>query len=103
MTRRPPRSTLFPYTTLFRSSPLGAYRDVRPLAREAGVELDVVRDADPAIAATPARLGPAGFEAGPVRERDGSIERGLVVAAVVDHAHAVPVRDGGGADPVLAP
>src|SRR5260370_25586541 len=28
MIRRPPRSTLFPYTTLFRSSP-GAHRDVR--------------------------------------------------------------------------
>src|SRR5262245_64357265 len=28
MTRRPPRSTLFPYTTLFRSSPAGALRFV---------------------------------------------------------------------------
>src|SRR4029453_19613200 len=26
MIRRPPRSTLFPYTTLFRSSPSGSYR-----------------------------------------------------------------------------
>src|SRR3712207_7990376 len=26
MIRRPPRSTLFPYTTLFRSGPLGAVR-----------------------------------------------------------------------------
>src|SRR3712207_8784052 len=37
MIRRPPRSTLFPYTTLFRSQALGAgeIRDVRPdLARE---------------------------------------------------------------------
>src|SRR4051794_41477210 len=27
MIRRPPRSTLFPYTTLFRSAFVGAYRD----------------------------------------------------------------------------
>src|SRR5690348_17519702 len=27
MIRRPPRSTLFPYTTLFRSSPRGLWRD----------------------------------------------------------------------------
>src|SRR3989441_3544037 len=29
MIRRPPRSTLFPYTTLFRSKPLGGARTVR--------------------------------------------------------------------------
>src|SRR5207249_11461315 len=28
MLRRPPRSTLFPYTTLFRSSPMNAWPDV---------------------------------------------------------------------------
>src|SRR3712207_9392455 len=28
MIRRPPRSTLFPYTTLFRSAPFGAYADL---------------------------------------------------------------------------
>src|SRR3712207_7408248 len=28
MIRRPPRSTLFPYTTLFRSSSIGPYREV---------------------------------------------------------------------------
>src|SRR3712207_8251038 len=35
MIRRPPRSTLFPYTTLFRSHPTGprGERDVRPRAR----------------------------------------------------------------------
>src|SRR3712207_7801761 len=34
MIRRPPRSTLFPYTTLFRSSPSGARFDTarRPIA-----------------------------------------------------------------------
>src|SRR3712207_8450628 len=30
MIRRPPRSTLFPYTTLFRSDPLQAERRARP-------------------------------------------------------------------------
>src|SRR3712207_7282331 len=30
MIRRPPRSTLFPYTTLFRSRSLGAGKDVPP-------------------------------------------------------------------------
>src|SRR2546426_5592535 len=35
MIRRPPRSTLFPYTTLFRSSPrAGRERDHRPAARQ---------------------------------------------------------------------
>src|SRR2546427_3047873 len=35
MIRRPPRSTLFPYTTLFRS--LGQRRDAGPLGRERGM------------------------------------------------------------------
>src|SRR3989442_5188091 len=33
MIRRPPRSTLFPYTTLFRSSPCSLWRSARPGAR----------------------------------------------------------------------
>src|SRR2546426_6478049 len=32
MIRRPPRSTLFPYTTLFRSGKLGGQADVRGVA-----------------------------------------------------------------------
>src|SRR5256885_16015919 len=37
MIRRPPRSTLFPYTTLFRSPPAGgAYRPQQPSVAEAG-------------------------------------------------------------------
>src|SRR5256885_7740582 len=36
MIRRPPRSTLFPYTTLFRSDGRG-FEDVRPLSCEVGV------------------------------------------------------------------
>src|SRR2546430_13666202 len=34
MIRRPPRSTLFPYTTLFRSRPAGAAEDARDLGVE---------------------------------------------------------------------
>src|SRR3712207_8431960 len=33
MIRRPPRSTLFPYTTLFRSEQPGEHRHERPLQR----------------------------------------------------------------------
>src|SRR2546428_7077217 len=41
MIRRPPRSTLFPYTTLFRSDPLGDRLRDRDVGR---VEVDVVGD-----------------------------------------------------------
>src|SRR3712207_8072741 len=36
MIRRPPRSTLFPYTTLFRSIPTFLGRETGPSARRAG-------------------------------------------------------------------
>src|SRR2546422_7695368 len=39
MIRRPPRSTLFPYTTLFRSLPLG--REVEPLGIALFVRIDL--------------------------------------------------------------
>src|SRR2546429_6003661 len=39
MIRRPPRSTLFPYTTLFRSGHLGDSNDLTLLAMVAGVEM----------------------------------------------------------------
>src|SRR3712207_7249347 len=43
MIRRPPRSTLFPYTTLFRSHPrVGDHQDA-PDAEPAEVEADLVR------------------------------------------------------------
>src|SRR3712207_7542136 len=38
MIRRPPRSTLFPYTTLFRSADSGAREDAEPLAAATGDE-----------------------------------------------------------------
>src|SRR2546425_9677539 len=41
MIRRPPRSTLFPYTTLFRGLPLLHAREVRPDgARHPGLQID---------------------------------------------------------------
>src|SRR3712207_8369853 len=51
MTRRPPRSTLFPYTTLFRSAdnqaPV-AGADGATTAEEAGVDVNVLaNDSDP--------------------------------------------------------
>src|SRR3712207_6957726 len=42
MIRRPPRSTLFPYTTLFRSGP-DDVRNAEELARRAGVAVDNAR------------------------------------------------------------
>src|SRR5437016_10616059 len=39
MIRRPPRSTLFPYTTLFRSRPAGIKRRLEPLQRRRGHDL----------------------------------------------------------------
>src|SRR3712207_8319827 len=38
MIRRPPRSTLFPYTTLFRSKPRGEWLALRPGTHEGYVE-----------------------------------------------------------------
>src|SRR6266481_3550846 len=82
---------------------LGTHRDVRALAREAGVELDVVRDADPPIPTAPARLRAAGLEPRPVREGERSILRGEVVAAVVERADGVSVRHGARGHEVLPP
>src|SRR3989442_8899476 len=46
MIRRPPRSTLFPYTTLFRSQPLGVadVEDARRHVGRAGVGVGVVEN-----------------------------------------------------------
>src|SRR3712207_6963421 len=45
MIRRPPRSTLFPYTTLFRSHQLRVRRDGRPAGADAAVDVADARDA----------------------------------------------------------
>src|SRR5256886_17304160 len=54
MIRRPPRSTLFPYTTLFRSESLKP--STRPVQRVPKVHVDprVLREVAPPIAPTPA-------------------------------------------------
>src|SRR2546427_4989709 len=44
MIRRPPRSTLFPYTTLFRSQFLGERRQSRPVRARAHVPPPFVTD-----------------------------------------------------------
>src|SRR2546422_8195425 len=61
MIRRPPRSTLFPYTTLFRSGPgrhpeRAAHRHVR----RAGADLEAERAAHAGRAAKPRAQGAAG-------------------------------------------
>src|SRR5687768_14779745 len=75
MIRRPPRSTLFPYTTLFRSEAAGALR--RTLPRRAD-RADAGRRGG-AGGAQPAHDGAAGAGAGVSRRSacvDGSIARG---------------------------
>src|SRR3712207_7532895 len=66
MIRRPPRSTLFPYTTLFRSagSQVGLDADDRPHAGAGGLLVEVVRAEEVAVVghrqgghANPGRLG----------------------------------------------
>src|SRR5258707_11237749 len=60
MIRRPPRSTLFPYTTLFRSVPQGALESLKPSARpvqpvpKVHVDPRVLREVAPPIIPTPA-------------------------------------------------
>src|SRR5687768_17707417 len=81
MLRRPPRSTLFPYTTLFRSLAPGV--DVQAIEALAGhpqaalvaghLDLDLVARA----------LGHDGFGQHSVRERGGD-GRALIVARPVD-------------------
>src|SRR2546430_9143973 len=55
MIRRPPRSTLFPYTTLFRSAP--ARRPDRGNARATAPDTPPIPDTTPAPLRTPARSG----------------------------------------------
>src|SRR5687768_17704179 len=43
MIRRPPRSTLFPYTTLFRSPPSGQRQVGRQLGRLLGPKIEALR------------------------------------------------------------
>src|SRR2546430_13452946 len=49
MIRRPPRSTLFPYTTLFRSSPADSAVELEPLL-ETEIEIETPKAKAPRVA-----------------------------------------------------
>src|SRR3712207_8627383 len=54
MIRRPPRSTLFPYTTLFRSVPSVVEVDDSSVAKDADAqEVPALSDADPGASSPP--------------------------------------------------
>src|SRR3712207_7270704 len=63
MIRRPPRSTLFPYTTLFRSRLHGATEAIAEAVGSTGLSLSPIeREAyEAAVAATRAELGDHAF------------------------------------------
>src|SRR3712207_8564206 len=63
MIRRPPRSTLFPYTTLFRSGRCGGTQDTVPVSGRREVVVARARGAERVSAC-----------AEPVRRRDGAQE-----------------------------
>src|SRR5262247_4416313 len=70
-------------------SALRPHGDLRALARIAGVQLDVVREADAAVPSAAARLGAPELESLPVRQLDQPIQGGGIVAAVVDEPDRV--------------
>src|SRR3712207_7525558 len=47
MIRRPPRSTLFPYTTLFRSHPMRAFPTIKDLVADVSWNYEVSRSITP--------------------------------------------------------
>src|SRR2546422_1545826 len=84
MIRRPPRSTLFPYTTLFRSTREGDRgRGVGDVQATAGVGTkgtpgrDSEQVCDVAVDLPVVSAGAAGMARKEVVERDDAIERGL--------------------------
>ena len=70
---------------------VGPHGDLGALAGRAGVQLEVVRQPDAAVAAAAARLGAARLESLPVGQRHHPVQRGGVVAAVVEQAHGIAV------------
>src|SRR5262249_62248072 len=72
---------------------LRQHADLGALARRAGVELDVVAEADaPAAPARAGFLAPS-FESCPVGELEHALLRAGIVAAVVDQARGVSIRE----------
>src|SRR2546430_3772216 len=68
MIRRPPRSTLFPYTTLFRSGPLGErFRDALIRASRRGVRVQVLIDSFGSITLSDNFWGPLRKAGGEMR------------------------------------
>src|SRR3989441_6910218 len=92
MIRRPPRSTLFPYTTLFRSGdlPHGPVPDVTGLSLDTlHQRLQPVREDVPGAGGGTAQVPPdAGGHRPTVRARPQSAHG----AGLRAHAHAVPGR-----------
>src|SRR3989449_11644123 len=76
MIRRPPRSTLFPYTTLFRSLIERAYAF--------GAHDEITRENLPALAAAPAPAAAAAGEELPTLE---AAERDLIRRALARHGN----------------
>src|SRR2546430_13746871 len=60
MIRRPPRSTLFPYTTLFRSVLAELPQQIRPELRRANPRAQVVRGVEARVHVRKVRVGPVG-------------------------------------------
>src|SRR2546425_9087655 len=93
MIRRPPRSTLFPYTTLFRSSEWrAAAHDESPLVVDGEVEVWLLKLADPSVV-PPGKEGsirlraePTGRKMGLVRARRGHLT--LLPAGAAYQFHA---------------
>src|SRR5256885_10976884 len=102
MIRRPPRSTLFPYTTLFRSHDRGRMRQVELQVLEIGVAVVpgdkggggpgarkvLARDAEPAVG-----LGPDGIDDGVVEAEELLVRN---VPADLDCAEEPEPRPGSG-------
>src|SRR3712207_9408001 len=88
MIRRPPRSTLFPYTTLFRSDGQRRHRGVverHVLVRVVRVGRGVGDD-----------VGPAGLRAGAGRGGDGDVRRVLRFPGLVEALEPVEPAAAGG-------
>src|SRR6266404_4922278 len=101
MIRRPPRSTLFPYTTLFRSAALGARADRgrrqrRPGDRFPGGALWRIRAAE-TPAQPPHLVAVAIAAAGAPRRRAGAVDTQPEALAIRGSGRSVPVQiDRGG-------
>src|SRR2546429_2243240 len=95
MIRRPPRSTLFPYTTLFRSQLLDELGIARQLEGAVQVRLEIVQLPKPIHGAVAYSLGFRQGPAAPVRHAFGFgfQSRGNQCVASPDHTWAcVPGR-----------